>query len=235
MAIYTDDSALEGGWRFDNDYTDESANSNTLTGNNSPTFDGADAQQGSHSIDFERDDSEYASITDASQTGLECLSAFSIGGWFKFETHPSAHVNLIGKLDTPGSLQDGYRLGCRYHDVRFYIDGASYETSGNVVSSTGTWYHIVITHDGTTVRLYIDGSEVTDNDFPVTTSNFPSDVSADFNIGAINSGASYHYDGKADEVFVFSRALSAADVEDIADNGIQDPVSGLYLPQASII
>jgi hypothetical protein len=81
------------------------------------------------------------------------------------------------------------------------------ETNNNAVS-TNTWQHIVYTRDGTTQKLYVNGvsqSLLTDN--PQTLSN-TTNVRL---IGAFPT-ASQYFSGVIDEVRVYNRALSAAEV-----------------------
>jgi hypothetical protein len=74
----------------------------------------------------------------------------------------------------------------------------------------GTWYFLTATWNGTTVRVYIDGIEVKNYTLTIKTNiNYPT------RLGASSDGASYQYSGLIDEVRLYNRALSAAEVKQL--------------------
>jgi len=84
-------------------------------------------------------------------------------------------------------------------------------TAEAALPSVGAWHHVAGTYDGVTVRLYVDGVEVaakatTVAAVPVTASNL--------HIGHkdTESIASDSFSGVLDEVVLYSRALSVAEV-----------------------
>lgn len=91
-----------------------------------------------------------------------------------------------------------------------------------------TWHHVSLVHEGTNIKMYIDG--VLDN----STSNITS--------GAFTSQepiylGKYHrpwngqelnfYEGSMDEVLIWERALSDAEITDLYVNGLGDPASNI--------
>jgi hypothetical protein len=75
----------------------------------------------------------------------------------------------------------------------------------------GQWVHVATTFEGTTVRLYVDGKLDAEGQVFVPA---PIDASAtDLLIGAVNpTGPTEHLDGAIDEVRLWNRALSAAEI-----------------------
>jgi len=74
------------------------------------------------------------------------------------------------------------------------------------------WHHVAATWDGSTVKLYVDGSEV---GTAASLSGNYSDPTKDTLIGGINYGATLPYcpfNGLIDEVGVWNRALTADEV-----------------------
>ena len=54
----------------------------------------------SHSLDLESSSSQYASITDASQTGLDITGDLTIELWAKFESLPSEYnYSIVSKWE----------------------------------------------------------------------------------------------------------------------------------------
>lgn len=223
MTIYTDDADLEGLWRGDNDLTDESANANDLIASGTVSYDAGDKQQGTHSISLPSSPSGYAYIDDGDQVGLDPVSEFSFGCWVKAADSGLADKELISKYEAVAG-QRSYSLFVTYDDVQLWYstDGATYTNLKGTSNpfADNTWAHVVIVKEAATIRVYINGSELTDAPFPYSTADAWYDGSAPFKIGKSPNA------WLMDEVFVFSRALSAADVADIHANSIQDPPAG---------
>ncbi len=77
-------------------------------------------------------------------------------------------------------------------------------------NSTGTWYYVGCTYDGTALRNYINGVEVASDiaSGAVTATNYP------FLIGATGDGASTQnwFYGNIDEVIIYNKALSVTEI-----------------------
>ncbi|HEY6021773.1 MAG TPA: LamG domain-containing protein, partial [Candidatus Paceibacterota bacterium] len=82
----------------------------------------------------------------------------------------------------------------------------SFKSNTGVVS-IGKWQHIVVTSDGSTSTFYINGIFATS-----TTQTRTASTGASFGIGWDPSLLTEFWDGKIDEVRVYSRTLSAAEV-----------------------
>jgi CSLREA domain-containing protein len=92
------------------------------------------------------------------------------------------------------------------------------DLSATTADLTGAWHHVAATWDGVTRRLYLDGTQVA-QDNP-TGLAVPS--TANFAIGRTYTGELF--DGKIDEVGLFDRGLSTADVQRIYTQGFGDGV-----------
>jgi hypothetical protein len=229
--VYKDDANLEGLWLMEEasgaraDYT---PNSNDLTDNNT-VGSSADAQEGSRSADFEAANSEYLSITDGAQIGLGITGDMSVCFWHK----PETIVNLdqyLAKYQTTGDNRC-WKVREEATDgiaVLISSDGTSggltTATTPNGQLSVGTWVHVAFVYDGTDIRIYINGSLASNGaNNPKAYTGGIADKPSNFQIGVQHAGTSY-IDGLMDEVAVFSRALSALEVDGIYNNGILDPL-----------
>lgn len=193
----------------------DSHGSNDLTDNN--TVGQATGIQG-NGADFESTNSESLSITHASQTGLDFGNAqdFSIQMWIKPESSTDFYTVMKGNSGASGkwySLGGGIVTG----QFSFLVDNG---TNARFVSASsytpGNWYHVVGVRDGTTLRLYVNGSSVgtyTNTDVDDDLSN-----TSTFYIGRHNSTGRFT-DGVVDEVGIWSRALSASDVTALYNSG----------------
>jgi hypothetical protein len=179
-----------------------------------------------HSLDLEASSSQYASIADGSQTGLDLSGDFTLEAWIRFESLPgSGRFGIVDKADG-GNGQTAYSL---YYDlansrIALFIsdDGSGGANTEGYVSwspSTDTWYHVAVSYNTstTTAKFYIgesqQGSDVTTFD---QASIFNSDK--EFIIGASHGNPSIiasFFDGLVDEVRVWSDVRT---ITEIADN-----------------
>ena len=79
----------------------------------------------------------------------------------------------------------------------------------------GSYQHIAVTYNGTTITFYKDGSAIGTGS---TTGNVGSVT--DFRIGRHGFTAAYPYSGNIDELALFTDAKSITDINDIMDNGL---------------
>ncbi len=77
------------------------------------------------------------------------------------------------------------------------------------ITDTTSWHHIVVTKNGATVKIYIDGVDVTGT---VTNSTLVN-TSVVLGIGAADAGSEEFFNGSIDEAAVYGTALSKARVE----------------------
>ncbi len=100
--------------------------------------------------------------------------------------------------------------------------------TGSVLTSTrtmagNTWYHIVATYDGSVKYLYINGIREPDS---VNTSGSlgPNTYHRDFTLGSYDHTANGDYvnffGGKMDDVRIYNRALSNAEIAAIYEAGL---------------
>jgi len=79
-----------------------------------------------------------------------------------------------------------------------------------------TWYHMVLTYDGTTATLYLDGVNVASGDGQGEIMYDDQPV----RIGVLSNTIGSAFDGFIDEVALFDVALEAEDIEAIMNNGL---------------
>ena len=97
--------------------------------------------------------------------------------------------------------------------------------STNVVMDA-QWHHVAYTDNNGEATLYIDGE--LDSSYSYTRGPTPMNVTS---IGAIRRAeACCYFAGGVDEVAVWERVLTQAEIQDIMDNGIQTPVPD-FAPQ----
>ena len=155
--------------------------------------------QNNHSVDFD-------GVDDFIQLGEPIsYTQHTISTWVKITNSGSSKTIF----DSRDSANDGIRLRTDSSENIIYRVNDSALTSTN--SYVDEWVHIVGTYDGTTQKLYINGSL----DQSATTSQTVS-VTTNAKIGARNfDDRAVEFLGKIDELAIYDRALTAAEVTQI--------------------
>ncbi|MHC4204764.1 MAG: LamG-like jellyroll fold domain-containing protein [Planctomycetota bacterium] len=107
--------------------------------------------------------------------------------------------------------QDGYAqtaLAFASGNVATWLSGPALEAD--------TWYHMVVSYDGTTAILYLNGENVASGDGQgeIMYDNQP------VRIGVLSQTIGSAFDGFIDEAALFSEALEAEDIVAIMNNGL---------------
>jgi len=110
-----------------------------------------------------------------------------------------------------------YALYTGAQNLTFYVyDGGTFWSSPDAGPAVwdGNWHLVAGTYDGQSVRLYVDGAEIGSG----SPTNVPIAYALpyqQFNIGAYRGDCQLRFNGDIDEVKIFNRALSGAEVQSI--------------------
>lgn len=204
-------------WKFNDNYTDASGNGKTLTANNGPTFN-TDRQEGSHSVNLDGTDDDLTVNTSSGDYLRGGYSAKTIAFWMRSDVNNSNR----GIFDFGGS-DDG--LAMRLNSNQIIAGIASNNTRRSIsasYSSTG-WNHIALVYDGTatSLRMYVNGTQVASTTtLPFTSVTTTSDGSM---IGDDNGGNALNtsfgqFDGRFDDFWILSSALTDAEVTQLMNS-----------------
>ncbi len=92
------------------------------------------------------------------------------------------------------------------------FDGVFHNLIAPVALQTNTWYFVAGTYDGTSLRLYVNGTLV--NSLVVVSSPFQ--TSEPLILGwKFNGIPSDHFAGLIDEARIYNRALSLAEIQEL--------------------
>jgi hypothetical protein len=132
----------------------------------------------------------------------------TVSGWLKYES--TAFTAVIEKDKWEVNLDGGGKIRLYYY---FSGDEGLWITTNNVIT-LGQWTHFAITYDNSSSNnavIYIDSASVavTRSDTPTGTRD--TDIASVLKIGTRNWLASF-FDGQLDEIKVYNRALSAAEI-----------------------
>lgn len=169
-----------------------------------------------NAADLERDNNEYFSITNANAgTYFEGLSEMSIFLWVKFESVATATRE---PFYTSWASNSGTLFYKDDSDILSFIIGNGTPTFDSVswAPSSSVWYHVGVTYNAGAIKFYLDGTQLgADQSSTITT--IPT-TGNDVNIGKRTDSAAY-LDGLIDEMGIWQRALSAAEVTELYNGG----------------
>lgn len=192
--------------------------SNDLSDNNTVA---SDTGKWSLAADFEASNSEYLSIANGSQTGMNLTGSYSIAFWMKGETLPN-NATIISRWTNAGGNQ-GYLV--QISSSHIVLQTNANDTVGAITLSTGTWYHVVCVYDSSSTRhlIYVNGVlDTTEGSITAPTSN-----SSSFVIGTLSTLLTgFYYDGLVDEASLYNIALDYGAVLDLYAAGAGIPYIG---------
>lgn len=199
---------------------DKSANQLDGTTTNSPSWttgqvDGGLLLNGS---------TQDARVSDAAE--LDLTGNFTVSAWIR--PGAASQTSLAGVVTKSTGGVDNYQLsydaaGTR---VRFIADCDSQTTltSTTTLTNTSNWYFIAGVKSGTSMKLYINGTEEASG----TCTGAVQTNAANLGIGGM-PGSPY-FNGRVDEVKLFSQDLSQSEVTVLYDAGTAGNASGLSFP-----
>lgn len=192
-----------------------------------------------HSASTTRASSQYFSITDGLQTGLDGGASMTFCTWFRLATYNSAGDNhtLAGKGSATGGTRQ-FRWSVRgsagstvwvfqASSLGSSFDGDTTVTD-TIVLSPMTWYHACVVFDGanTDTLYYRNGAQISTTQNNTISSIFNS--TRPFSIGAENVGVTpaEFLNGQVDDFRVWTRVLSATEIADQYNSPCDDTKIG---------
>ncbi len=148
--------------------------------------------------------------------------SFSIEAWFKRDGGCTGNCLILMKQNasTGGEAQLRYDLEWLTGNG---LLGMSLNTGswGGAVTSTAAlsndvWYHAIATYDGATARLYINGVL---NNSAAKTGDVLQSTGGEIRIGSESAAASEFFNGTIDEVRIYNRTLTAAQINQLYLDG----------------
>jgi hypothetical protein len=155
---------------------------------------------------------DFVSVPDAAS--LDPTGAISIDAWV-FESGASDGADLVGKdgegsdrqyLLSIGTVTQRFRAHVGVPSGFQFIDGAT-------VVQLNTWYHVAMTYDGATLKLYVNGEP--DASLAVSGDLIQTTQPLRIGGGAPPGLPPLHLKGLIDEAELFDRALTADEVRAI--------------------
>tara|TARA_Y100001963_G_scaffold100555_1_gene138384 strand:- start:305 stop:1516 length:1212 start_codon:yes stop_codon:yes gene_type:complete len=155
------------------------------------------------SIIFDGGD-EYIQLSDPFNYTQHTISA-----WFK--VIDDGNEKLI--FENVDGTSDGIHLRLNSSEqIKYKLNNTTISSTSTGLS--GSWHHVVVTYDGTTYCLYLNGVLETTGTVSQTIN-----VTTNARIGSSSSAASNYFEGNIDEVAIWNEALTATEATQIYNSG----------------
>jgi gliding motility-associated-like protein len=195
-------TGLVGYWPFCGNANDASGNGNNGTVNGATlTTD----RFGNTNSAYSFDGNDWISATRAHQ------AVFTASVWVQ-STNGNCNKPILDANNASWELYSD----CANGQLNFKIwNGGTFTLyPTNIVLGTNTWFHVVAVYSSSQVKIYVNGSLITTQ---VTTA-VPA-ISGVLNMGASLSGSSQYFTGKLDDIGIWSRALTLAEIQQLYTQG----------------
>ena len=150
------------------------------------------------------DGNSWAEVHD--NASLDITSAITLEAWVYYDG--SNGKGLLGRWST-GS-DNNYLLYTSTSSIgQFYINTTAASVINTSTLTTGNWYHLVGTYDGSDMRIYLNGSEETNTSKTGSISTSSNDIE----IGRYSINSTYAYSDQIAQPRIYNRALTAEEVQ----------------------
>ncbi|MFC1789720.1 right-handed parallel beta-helix repeat-containing protein [Patescibacteria group bacterium] len=174
---------------------------------------------------LEFDGSDDYGVEVANSESLNITDAITIEMWAYYASDYAAPYDALFSI---GTISEGYAASIEDNNmIWFYTDGTSGAWNwytGQAVS-VGQWTHLAFVYDGSAKYLYMDGIFSTSSNSTGTMST----TTGSLRIGASYAGVpNYPFPGAIDEFRIYSRALTAKEIQARYSEGIKHLVGDYF-------
>ena len=152
---------------------------------------------------------DYVRVPDSASLEASDTDAVTVSAWVNKNTDQGGWTAIYQKSDR------SYNLQLQNGNVPVFTvhDGGWQTANSGVTMSTGRWYHLVGTYDGSTARIYVDGNRRG----TASATKIGDSGSADVGIGENLDSTGREIDARLDEVRVYDRSLSDRTVDNLSN------------------
>ena len=165
------------------------------------------------------------SVVDGHDPSLN-LNHFTLDTWVKPGRLPNIFQAIISKNITPRPPG----LWVFGDKVQVWFDPGGFQAESTTGLTLNQWHHLAATYDGAEVNIYINGSLDVSDPTAVT----PATNTKPLVFGSLGDNSRF-FQGLIDEVEIFNRALSAAEIRAIFDAGSAGKVKPALVPTHKVV
>ena len=217
QAFYDDN--LIGYWKFDDvNASGTGVLDDTNQNNNGLLISGADINAwglwDTNAGYFDAARNTYVNVKNTASLQADFNSGvLTVSAWI-YPLSTATNLGIIGKTDGGTATNTSFQvITSTTNRLRVLVgDGIDFITafSANNALVANRWQHIAATLDGSTITIYVNGNV---NGTPLAETKKPEITTAKLEFGRAFSSASYDYSGYIDEIKIYNRALSAAEIQ----------------------
>lgn len=155
----------------------------------------------------------------ASNANLDFTSALTISGWINPQSFATPCYMITKFRSSSWSSGGGGQWMLRVNDANnieanIYLASLTGAVATGLSLTTGTWYHVCFTYDGSNIVIYLNGSSVKTQaaSGSISAGSFGADIGG-------NSLAGEYGSQYLDEIGIWSRALSSAEITQLYNSG----------------
>ena len=158
-------------------------------------------------------------ISDSSS--LSNLSTVTVEAWIKLDAYTATgtYPNDVETIVTKYTWASGYggfdlAIDGGKNPGFLIFNGQSYDfANASETVSLNTWYHLVGTYDGTTIKIYVNGVLKNTTNYPEGNLN-----SSGTNLEIGSQGNTREFNGTIDEVRIYNQVLSEEQIKALYEN-----------------
>ena len=194
---------------------DSSGNGRDMTGSGSP---GGRTGKLNNAVDLVPGSSQFLSSSDAAVYGAITDSAgWTIAGWLYSDDNATREI--FGCWNAFKGLEVYYISGSRDMTAQWWSNASGLVVSTAGASFTsGAWNFFALKYDPGTDKLYARSNGTTNSGSSCAGNTFTQNASA-FYLGKARSSTGSYFDGGLDDIGIWSRALSGAELDQLYNSG----------------
>jgi hypothetical protein len=197
-------------WPLDGNYYDVTGHGYDATAGSSVFFDSGHIGQSAYF-----NGSNYTSYLDCQNSeNMDLDTGTTISAWIKSSGADDQWASVVTKgVNAWRLIRNSSSDAISFHFNA--AGGGEYQANGSTSVFDGQWHHLMGVYDGNSVYLYVDGDlDTTTPAGAVNTSNDPVYIGS-----RVNNTSNRNWIGNIDEVRIYNRALSEAELLWLAESG----------------
>ena len=161
---------------------------------------------------------DYILLNQEDQLGFGSAAPYSIGGFIRFRREAGnmdSRMHIISKFNG-GVLAGWYLAISAQNQLQAYRNVVPWSMSTAAVLQEETWYHLMVTFDGSNHTLWVDGQIAATE---VWTTH-PNDTQTPIMIGGVHSNhvISPSFSGDVDDIVIYDRALTPTEINNMVED-----------------